>query len=248
MLLAIDIGNTNITGGVITGGKLKYQFDIPTKTYKKTQLIKRLKAYPAVSVSIICSVVPELTRVIQRDLKSLIGTNPYIIGKDITVPIENRYRIPKQVGQDRLVNAYAASRLYAGPLIVIDSGTAVTFDVISKQGAYLGGLIFPGMSLSLSALNEKTALLPIVKLSPPKMLIGRDTKNSILSGVVLGTAALSKELVEKIQKYLGKNARIVGTGGSISLIKRYSGLKMKIDKELTLIGVKLIYENAKLKK
>ncbi|MBU4251921.1 MAG: type III pantothenate kinase [Candidatus Omnitrophica bacterium] len=243
MLLAIDIGNTNISGGIFSGEKLKHQFDIATKSYKKTALAKKLKAYPGISASIICSVVPKLTRVIQRDLKLLYRRNPYIIGKDLLVPLENRYRLPQQVGQDRLVNAYAASSFYTGPLIVIDSGTAITFDVISKDRAYLGGLIFPGMNISLEALKEKTALLPQVKLEQPKMLIGRDTKNSILSGVVFGTAALSKELAARIKQYLGKNAKIIGTGGNISLIKKYSGMKIKIHKDLTLIGIKLIYEN-----
>jgi type III pantothenate kinase len=243
MLLTIDIGNTNISGGIFVGGKLKYQFDIATKTYKKAQLARKIRAHFEISNSIICSVVPKLTRVIQRDLKLLTGRTPQVIGKDLVVPIENRYHLPKQVGQDRLVNAYAASRLYPTPLIVIDSGTAITFDVISKGRAYLGGLIFPGMNISLEALKEKTALLPQVKLQPPKMLIGRDTKNSILSGVVFGTAVLSKGLAGRIKQYLGKNTRIIGTGGNISLIKRYSGMKIKINKDLTLIGIKLIYEN-----
>jgi type III pantothenate kinase len=243
MLLAIDIGNTNITGGIFVGDKLKYQFDIATQTYKKTGLLKKLRAYPEISETIICSVVPRLTGKLAGELKGLTGRKPYIIGKDLIVPLTNLYHKPKQVGQDRLVNAYAAICLYNSPLIVIDSGTAVTFDVISKDKAYLGGLIFPGMKMSLEALKEKTALLPGVKLQVPKMLIGRDTKNSILSGVVLGTAALSKELVGKIKQSLGKNTRIIGTGGNITLIKRYSGIKIEINKDLTLIGIKLIYEN-----
>ncbi len=247
MLLAIDIGNTNLTGGVFVGGKLKYRFDLPTKTYKKAQLIKKLKAYSEISTTIICSVVPKLTGVVWRDLKSFTGQNIYIVGKDLVVPIKNLYRLPKQVGQDRLVNAYAAINLYAAPLIVIDSGTAITFDVISRDRAYLGGLIFPGMRISLEALAEKTALLPQVKLQIPGKLIGKDTRNSILSGVVFGTAALSKELAVRIQQSLGKNARIIGTGGNICLIKRYSDLKMKIEPDLTLKGLSLIYKH-KIKK
>ena len=243
MLLTIDIGNTNITGGIFAGEKLKYQFDIPTKSYKKSLFVKKIRACPGISASIICSVVPKLTRIIQRDLKLLTGRNPYIIGKDLAVPIKNRYRIPGQVGQDRLVNAYAAINLYSSPLVVIDSGTAITFDVISKDRAYLGGLIFPGMNISLAALKEKTALLPHVKLEPPKMLIGRDTKNSILSGIVFGTAALSKELVARIKQSFGKNMRVIGTGGNISLINKYSSMRMEINKNLTLIGIKLIYKN-----
>ena len=250
MLLTIDIGNTNITGGIFAGEKLKYQFDIPTKSYKKSLFVKKIRACPGISASIICSVVPKLTRIIQRDLKLLTGRNPYIIGKDLAVPIKNRYRIPGQVGQDRLVNAYAAINLYSSPLVVIDSGTAITFDVISKDKAYLGGLIFPGMNISLTALHEKTALLPKVKLQTPKTLIGRDTQDSILNGVVLGTAALSKELALRIKQSLGKNTRIIGTGGNISLIRRFSGIKIRINKNLTLIGINFIYMDkiAKLRK
>jgi type III pantothenate kinase len=99
------------------------------------------------------------------------------------------------------------------------------------------------MNISLAALKEKTALLPQVKLQPPKMFIGKDTKNSILSGIVFGTAALSKELIRRIKQSLGRNAQIIGTGGNISLIKRYSGMKIEINRNLTLIGIKLIYEN-----
>jgi type III pantothenate kinase len=248
MLLAIDIGNTNISAGIFAAGKLKYRFDLATKTYKKVLLEKKIKAYPRISASIICSVVPRVTQAIKNDLKSLTGKAVYIIGKDLIVPIENRYRIPEQVGQDRLVNAYAASQIYPGPLVVIDSGTAITFDVISSDRAYLGGLIFPGMSISLEALQEKTALLPLVKLGIPKTFIGRDTKNSMLSGVVFGTAALCKEIAARIKKQLGKNIRILGTGGNIHLIKKYSGLKIQIIKELTLTGIKLIYENLEFKK
>jgi type III pantothenate kinase len=245
MLLAIDIGNTNISCGLFAGKELKYQFDLASKAYKKEQLAKKLRAHPEISNIVICSVVPKLTRIIQLDLKYLTGKTPHIIGKDLTVPIKNLYRIPKQVGQDRLVNAYAASDLYGAPLVVIDSGTAITFDVISKDRAYLGGLIFPGMNISLESLYEKTALLPRVKLQLPKLLIGRDTQNSILSGVIFGTAALSKELARRIKYFLGKKAQTIGTGGTILLIKKYSGMKMKINKDLTLIGIRLVYENTK---
>ncbi len=242
MLLAIDIGNTNISAGIFSAGLLKKRFELATKNYSKSLLAKKLKAAGRISDSVICSVVPGLTPAVRSDLKKVTGKTPYIIGKGLVVPIRNRYRIPGQVGQDRLVNAYAASRLYSGPLIVIDSGTAVTFDVISGQREYLGGLIFPGLRMCLEALHEKTALLPQVKLTKPKALIGEDTKNSIISGVVLGTAALTKELAGRLKQRLGKGASVIGTGGNIDLIKDYAKLKMEIVPELTLIGIELIYE------
>jgi type III pantothenate kinase len=168
---------------------------------------------------------------------------PYVIGKDLKVPIINLYRKPEQVGQDRLVNAYAASLLYGKPLVIIDSGTAITLDAVSGKGQYLGGMIAPGMEVSLKSLKENTALLPLVKPCRPKGSIGSDTKNSMLSGVVLGTADLCRGLTGRLKQTLGKNARIIGTGGNIGLIGKYSGLNMEIDRELTLKGINLIYRN-----
>ncbi|MFA7283121.1 MAG: type III pantothenate kinase [Candidatus Omnitrophota bacterium] len=242
LLLAIDIGNTNISCGIFCGGKLRNRFDIETKKYSRAGLFKKLAHHPGISAAVLCSVVPRLDRVIRKDLADYTGGFVYQIGKEIKVPIENRYRFPGQVGQDRLVNAYAASRLYRAPLVVIDSGTAITFDAVSGDKAYLGGLIFPGMRISLAALSEKTALLPEAKLGKPKGLIGKDTESSILNGVVLGTAALCKELSRRIKKELGGKTKIIGTGGNIPMIRKYSGIKMEINKELTLLGIRLIYE------
>ncbi len=242
MLLAIDIGNTNISFGIFKKRNLMKQFDIPLKAYTKSKLLKKLGVKPKISDTAICSVVPALTKVLQHDLRSLIGKKPYIIGKDLTVPIKNHYLKPGQLGQDRLINAYAACKFYKAPLIVIDSGTAVTFDVVGKNKAYLGGVIIPGMKISLEALSEKTALLPLVKLASPKILIGRNTKESILNGVVFGMTGSAKELTNRIKDSIGKNTTVIGTGGNISLIKKYSGIKINIDADLTLKGISLIYE------
>jgi type III pantothenate kinase len=250
MLLAIDIGNTNISFGIFSatkrGGEKNYKiiktFDIPSKQYSFNKFCKEIGSLKIADV-LICSVVPKLTKAVSKDLWRISGKRPYIIGKDMPVPIQNCYRNPSQVGQDRLVNAYAGLIFYGAPLIVIDSGTAITFDVISKRKAYLGGLILPGLEISLAALNEKTALLPQIKLGYPKELIGGDTISSILSGVVIGTGALIDALAIRIKRKIGKNARVIGTGGSIGLIKRYSRLKIKIDRNLTLKGLNFIYKN-----
>ncbi|MDD5692691.1 MAG: type III pantothenate kinase, partial [Candidatus Omnitrophica bacterium] len=153
MLLAIDIGNTNISFGVFKGTVLKKTFDIPTKQYSRNKLLKKITSLGSVD-TLISSVVPGVTRVIVKELAGRTGKRPYIIGKEIKVPIKNLYRRADQVGQDRLVNAYAAVKLYGSPLIVVDFGTAITFDVISKSGAYEGGLILPGLGLSIDALNR----------------------------------------------------------------------------------------------
>jgi len=246
VFLAIDIGNTNINLGMFKGSRLLKRYIIPSQ---EKDYLPRLKKLPfkRIDDTIICSVVPKLTELLSHDLKVLTGKTPYIIGKDLIVLIKNRYRKPKQLGQDRLVNAYAAAKLYGSPAIIIDAGTAITFDVVSKNNEYLGGLIFPGMGILLNSLHEKTALLPLIKIAKPEKLIGTDTKSSILSGIVFGIAALSKGLIEKIKQHIGKNALVIATGGDIGLINKYSKLKIKINRNLTLAGINLIYNN-KIKK
>ncbi len=185
--------------------------------------------------------MPAAEKTAKKELGRLLGKHPYIIGKNAKVPIKNLYSKPKQVGQDRLVNAYAAVLLYGAPLIAVDFGTAITFDVVSRNKEYLGGMILPGLGISLDALNQRTALLPKIKLEEPKEFIGRDTKNSMLSGIVYGFAALTDDLVARIKEKIGKSAKVIGTGGNISLIGRYCKQMDKIDRDLTLKGLNLVY-------
>jgi len=244
MLLAIDIGNTNINFGLFNGKRLAKKFVIPTALYGFKELKVRLGAFKARDM-VICSVVPKVTAVLKKDLFRLSGRLPYIIGKDLIVPLKNLYHNPKQVGQDRLVNAYAAVTLYKAPLIVVDFGTALTFDVISKHKEYLGGMILPGLAISLDILAQRTALLPKIKLDKPKEFIGRDTKNSMLSGIVYGFAALTDDLVKRIKDKIGRQARLIATGGNILLIAPYCNSIDKIDKDLTLKGLSLIFGGLK---
>ncbi|MDD4980607.1 MAG: type III pantothenate kinase [Candidatus Omnitrophica bacterium] len=239
MLLAIDIGNTNITCGIFRGDRILKRFTIPTQDYG-LEKIRKLLGRIDIRASIICSVVPRMTGILAQGLKKLMGKRPYIIGKDVKVPIENLYRNPKQVGQDRLVNAYAGVILYGAPLVVVDFGTAVTFDIISGKKEYLGGMILPGLKISLDALAERTALLPKISLRAPKEFIGRDTKNSIRSGLVYGFASLTDELVARIRKKIGRKAKVIGTGGDINLISGYCKRIDKIDRDLTLKGLNFI--------
>jgi len=240
MLLAVDIGNTNITLGLYRGRRIIRQFQVPTRGYSVRRLRQGL-GRDNIEEAIICSVVPKSTEILTKDLKSCFGARPLIIGKDIRVPIRNLYRYPRQVGQDRLVNAYAAAQFYGTPAIVIDFGTAVTFDIVSRQKAYLGGMILPGLQMSLEALAEKTALLPKVSLDEPMEFIGRETENSILSGVIYGLAALTDALTLKIKDKIGKEAKVIGTGGNISLMRRFCAGIEKIDSGLTLKGLLTIY-------
>ncbi len=244
MLLAVDIGNTNISFGVFKGAGLKKTFDIPVKRYSRNKLLEKIISLK-VTDTLISSVVPGITKVIAKDLAGITGKRPYIIGKEIKVPIKNRYRNPDQVGQDRLVNAYAAAKLYGAPLVVVDFGTAITFDVISKSGAYEGGLILPGLGLSIDALNRQTALLPKIRISRPKEFIGKDTRSSILSGIVYGFSGMAEQLNNKIKKILGPQARVIATGGNAALIRRYCNNIDRFDSTLTLKGINLIYKNFK---
>ena len=244
MLLAVDIGNTNISFAIFKGDKIIRKFNIPTKNYS-AKLLKNKLGKTGLVRCVICSVVPKVTGALAKDLKRLLGVPSYIIGKDIKVPIKNLYRRPYQVGWDRLVNAYAGVRFYGSPLILIDFGTAVTFDVVSKKREYLGGMILPGLQISLDALNERTALLPRVRLNKPREFIGRDTESSMLSGIIYGFAAISDELSERIRLKIGSRARVIGTGGNINLIKPYCVRIDKADADLTLKGLNLIYKKNK---
>ena len=246
-LLAIDIGNTNITVGLFKGKKLSGKTKIPTFSY--SAYIRRMKAMirecrlgaDDIGEAIISSVVPlALARLIVglRRMSPVITIT--ILGRDKIVPIKNLYRIKSEVGQDRLVDAYAAKTIYGAPAVVIDFGTAITFDIISKKGDYLGGLILPGIELSLSGLYKRTALLPKVELKEAASIIGRDTVNSMRGGILFGFGAMSDGLVSRYKEILGKSAKIIATGGNSKLIKKYAKSIQVVDEDLTLKGLRLI--------
>ncbi|MBI5145072.1 MAG: type III pantothenate kinase [Candidatus Omnitrophica bacterium] len=242
MLLAVDIGNTNINLGLFAAETLVKRYTIPTQARSYFPYLEKILAQHKIEAAVICSVVPQATQALAKGLKKVVALRIYNIGKDIEVPLKNLYCRPKQVGQDRLVNAYAGVTLYGSPLIVVDFGTAVTFDIISRKKAYLGGMILPGLNISLDALYQRTALLPKIKLTRPREFIGRDTQNSMLSGIVYGFSSLTDALVVKIKKKIGKEALVIGTGGNIRLMARYAQRLDKIDPDLTLKGLHLIYK------
>ena len=163
------------------------------------------------------------------------------MGKDLKVPINNLYKKPAQVGQDRLVNAYACKELYGSPAVVLDFGTATTFDYINQFGEYEGGIITPGVGTTIDALAEKTALLPRIKLDKPDSLIGKDTVGSIRSGVFFGIASMCDGLILKIKKTYKNDPIIIATGGLANLFCPYCNEINKIDKYLTLKGLAAIF-------
>lgn len=237
MLLAVDIGNTSIAFGVFKGKILIRSWKVFTHRVMSGRLVK----LPAgIERAIISSVVPKATPVIKKLLRRKYGIKPLVLGENIKAPIKNLYRNPKQVGQDRLVNAVAVKELYGYPAIMIDFGTAITFDVISGKGEYLGGLIFPGIETSLNALSQKAALLPKIKVEPPSELIGRNTVDSMRSGVLYGTGALCDGVIAKLKaKYPG--VIVIATGGHCRLMARFSKSINIVDPDLTLHGLRIIY-------
>ncbi len=245
-LIVLDIGNTDTVCGIFRGKKISREFRIPTKqlvsgSRVRQWLRKHLGNRKKIRGMILCSVVPRKNRLFRQAAEGL-GLPLYIVGKTVRCPIPNRYRLPRQVGQDRLVNAYAALKQYGAPVIVVDFGTAITVDLVSKKGEYLGGVIAPGMGISLEALKEKTALLPRVKLRPPRTLLGRDTKGSMLSGAFYGFASLCDGLVVNLRKKYGGGIQAVATGGHSNFISSYCKKINYVNPHLTLQGLRLIFE------
>lgn len=241
MLLTVDIGNTGIKFAIFKEKSIIKRFDILTRYYSLQKLRKHMEGYKIVD-AIICSVVPRTGKQIARELELLLQKKIYQVNKNIPIPlIKNKYRKRNQVGQDRLVNAYAAAILYRYPAIIVDFGTAVTFDIISKKAEYLGGMIIPGLRIAFESLSKNTALLPSVKADKPKEFIGRNTRNSILSGLIYGYSFLACGMIEEIKKRVGKKLKVIGTGGNIDLIVNYCKKFDTIDKDLTVKGLNLIY-------
>ena len=241
MILAIDIGNTTTSFGLFRGGRLAQRFDIPTALAGRDGALKRrLRARLAgkrVERAIICSVVPKMTPAVAGALRALGIGQVSIVGLDVRVPLKNRYRYPRQVGQDRLVGAYAAWRTFKRDCIVVDFGTSISIDVVTKRRAYLGGIIAPGPGISLDALATRTALLPKVALKKPPELLGRDTANSIRSGILYGCVALCDGLVAQLKRRYAPKAVVVATGGASPLIAKRARTIDHLKPHLVLEGL-----------
>jgi len=235
-ILTIDIGNTNITAGLFEGHKLVKRNKIPSSAHS---LYRRITRHPADEV-IISSVVPLALARMVCELNKASSRKVLILGRDMQVPIKNKYRKKSEVGQDRLVNAFGARALYGSPAVIIDFGTAITFDIVSKDGSYLGGLILPGIEMGLKSLHEKTALLPKVKLRPAKGIIGRDTMDSMRGGILFGYGSMCDSLIAKYRALLGRGVKVIATGGNARLIRRYARSIQIVDEDLTLKSLALI--------
>lgn len=257
MLLVIDVGNSNIVFGVYKGKELIYDWRISTDKEKTSDeyglTFEQIFNYHKISTDeiediIISSVVPNLMHTLPNMSRKYFGKEPIVIGPGVKTGMNILYDNPKEVGADRIVNSVAAFEKYGGPLIVVDIGTAITFDVINRKGDYLGGVIAPGIRISSDALFMRTAKLPKVEILKPDRVIGKSTTASIQSGIVYGFIGMIDTIIEKIVEETGlhmKDFKIIGTGGFSVLISGESEYIQRTDKLLTLEGLRIIYERNK---
>lgn len=251
MLLAVDIGNTNVTLGVFKGQEMKATWRMGTSVHRESDeyavmLLNFLElgGIPpsAISDAAICSVVPPLTPTFADLCRRYLHSEPLIVEAGVKTGIRVAMDNPREVGADRIVDAAAARQLYGTPLIVIDFGTATTFDVISRDGEYIGGAISPGVTLAAEALFDRTAQLPRVELVHPKKVIGKGTITAMQSGILFGYVALVEGMVARIQAELGEKARVIATGGLAGVIAEEAKVIEIVAPDLTLIGLRIIYE------
>jgi type III pantothenate kinase len=251
MLLGIDIGNTQTVIGVFKDGRLRDHWRISTERERTADEIAlalggflafRGWSLDMIDGLIVSSVVPEMTRALSLMARDILELDPLVVDSDTDTGIPVLYEDPKQVGADRLVNAVAAVAKYGTPCIVVDFGTATTWDAINRDGEYLGGTIAPGVEISADALFRHAARLSRVELVAPENPVGRNTVESIQSGIIYGTAGQVDRLVELFKGVLGQDAKVVATGGLAEVVVGECRNVDALDPLLTLDGLKLIYE------
>ncbi|MCJ7654296.1 MAG: type III pantothenate kinase [Dehalococcoidia bacterium] len=256
MLLTVDVGNTNINIGVFDGSKLKGTWKVATGVHRMpdeyASLLLNLFDRQGIDASqvtdaILCSVVPPLVGVFEEVCRRYLKVLPLVVESGVKTGVRICLDNPREVGADRVVNAVAAHQLYGGSVIVIDLGTATTFDAVSEDGDYLGGAIAPGIAIATEALFTRTAALPRVELTHPKRAVGRNTVAAMQSGIVFGYAGLIEGIVSRIQQEMGGKAKVVATGGYAELLARETPVIEVVNPDLTLIGLRLIYEMNKVK-
>jgi type III pantothenate kinase len=251
MLLAIDIGNTNITLGLYAGDKLKEHWRLATGHEKMPDeygdLMLKLFQRSDVSAENIhaiamASVVPPLTGTFREACRRFLLCEPMIVDASVKTGVRILYDDPDQVGADRIVDAAAAYRLYGGPACIVDFGTATTFDAISSEGDYLGGAIAPGIRIAAEALFQRTSKLPKVDFNRPPTAIGRNTVHSLQSGLLLGYVGLVEGMIGRFRAELGPETKVIATGGLAEVIAEETNLITFLAPWLTLDGLKIIYE------
>ena len=250
MLLALDAGNTNITIGAFDGEKIAGRWRLRTIKEQTADewgiLIRNLFTLAGLDLAavdgvIISSVVPAVDQPLEEMSQRYFSRRPVFVTAASDLGIAVRYDNPREVGADRLVNGVAGFHKYGGPCVVVDLGTTINFDVVSAKAEYLGGVICPGIGMSISGLFARTARLPMVDFREPEKLIGSNTVGSITSGLYYGFAGMIDGILERIIAELGKDTKTVATGGQGHAITRASRLVKIYDEDLTLEGLRLIW-------
>jgi len=252
VILVVDVGNTNIVLGLYEGKNLKHHWRLSTNRSATVDeygimIMNLFRLYSVRSESIegviLSSVVPPLMNTLERLFVKYIGKEPLVVGPGIKTGLNIRYENPREVGADRIVNAVAGIEKYGTPLIIVDFGTATTFDYIDASGSYIGGAIVPGIGISTEALYQRAAKLPRIELAIPKTVVGRNTVAAMQSGIIFGYAGQVDGIVRRIFKeFPEKRPRVIATGGLAELIAGQSETIEQVDPLLTLEGLRLIYE------
>jgi type III pantothenate kinase len=251
MLLVVDLGNTNVVLGLYEQERLVQTFRVATVRSRTEdeyavlllQLLSlRQLSNKAISAAIIASVVPQLTDVMVSAIRQAVGREPLIVGPGLKTGMPVLYDNPHDVGSDRVVDAIAAYARYQSGVIVVDFGTATTFNCVSPKGEYLGGVIVPGVKVSLEGLMTSAAKLRPVELTAPPRVLGRNTTHALQSGVIHGYAAMVDGLVDRLIEELGFPCRVIATGGLSTLIGKHSKRIEEQDTNLTLEGLRILYE------
>jgi len=250
MLLAIDIGNTNVTIGVFAGDRLHATWRIATVHDRMpdeygillVQLIEHRSMRPGdISGVAIASVVPTLTSVFRQVSRDYLDLDPLIVDAGVRTGVRIRYENPKEVGADRVVDCAAVQAKYGGPACVVDFGTATTFDAISLEGDYLGGAIAPGIGIAAEALFARASKLYRVEIAAPPRAIGTNTGLAMQSGIFFGYVALVEGLVARFRRELGDDMKVIATGGLADAVARETSVIQYVDPWLTLEGLRIIY-------
>jgi type III pantothenate kinase len=254
MLLAIDIGNTNILIGGIKDDQIIFKARIATDRTRTSDqygveiknMIEALGSKISdISDCIISSVVPPVFNSVRTGVIKIIGKQPMVVGPGLKTGLNIHVDVPSQVGSDRIVIAVAALAEYQAPLILIDMGTATTIEVVEPENRYLGGVIFPGVKVSLDALTSRAAQLPGISLDQPKQVIGKNTVDCMRSGTMYGNAAMIDGLVERMEEELGHKSTIIATGGLARFITPLCKRDIIVEKDLLLKGLNLLYKKNK---